>query len=57
MEEIIIFVEGNRFYVGLKLGERGTYIHDASTNFAWSNYDEIVRVCLLCSKISIRKWN
>jgi hypothetical protein len=33
MEEEIIFVEGNRFHVDLKGGDRG-HIRDASTNFA-----------------------
>ena len=29
MEEIIIFVERNRFHVELKAGERGKYISEA----------------------------
>ena len=32
VEEIIIFVEGNRFHVKLKVGEHGKYIRDANTN-------------------------
>ena len=43
----IIFVEGNRIHVDPKFGERGTFIRDASTNFARINYHMIVRVCLL----------
>jgi len=34
MEEIIIFVEGNRFHVNLKVGEKGNYFRDAKTNIA-----------------------
>jgi len=32
--ENIIFVEGNRIHVDPKFGERGTFIREASTNFA-----------------------
>jgi hypothetical protein len=34
LEEIIIFLEGNRFQVELNVGERGKYIRDANNNFA-----------------------
>jgi hypothetical protein len=32
VEEIIIFVERNRFHVELKVGEHDKYIRDANTN-------------------------
>ena len=34
-------------HVDPKFGERGTFIRDASTNFARINYHVIVRECLL----------
>lgn len=55
VEEVIIFVEENRFQVKLKFGERGKYISDVNTNIAWRKYNVIIRVCLLLYKISDEK--
>jgi hypothetical protein len=57
MAEKVIFVEGSRIHVDPKFGEHGTFIRNASTNFARINYHVIVRVCLLlkikCTEIRI----
>jgi hypothetical protein len=45
--ELIIFVEGNGIHFDPNFGERGTFIRDASTNFAQRNYNVIVRIFLL----------
>jgi len=55
MVEIIIFMEGNRIHVDQKFGERGTFIRDASTNFARRNYNVIVRICLFLEIKRIEK--
>jgi hypothetical protein len=34
VEEIIIFLERNKFQVELNVGERGKYIRDANNNIA-----------------------
>ena len=46
VEEIIIFVEGNRFHVDLKVGERGKYIRDDNINNARRNENVVMRVRL-----------
>jgi hypothetical protein len=51
VEEIIIFVEVNRFHVDMKVVERVQYTRDANTNIAWTNYNVIMRERLLCYKI------
>jgi len=40
-------VEGNGIHFDPNFGERGTFIRDASTNFAQRNYNMIVRIFLL----------
>jgi hypothetical protein len=49
-EEIIFFVEGNRFRVKLKVGEPDKYIRDANTNIARRNDNVIMKVCFYVTK-------
>jgi hypothetical protein len=50
VEEIIIFVEGNKLHVELKVGERGKHIRDANTNIARRNDNIIMSTFMLQNK-------
>jgi hypothetical protein len=45
MEGIIISGEGNWFDVDQKVGEGGTYIREANTNYAWRSYSVVGNTC------------